>query len=310
MNKKGGFLHNSLKLCSRCGQEKPADKYRKDRSKVDGLHPRCADCHHAYYKANREARLEKRRKYVEANRGHINEVKRAQYAANRLNIRCQARAHYAKHREQILTKNKKWRRQSLKGQYMDCRRGALIRNLEFSLSLEDFAVYKRMPCFYCGDPGKVGIDRIDNSKGYVWGNMVSCCFECNRMKGQLTLDQFASRCETVARRLQLKGAEMSNPNQFQQGDVLLRKIDAIPKGAEPASGRVLAEGEATGHKHVAEAQDAALFTHEGALYMRVPSGTRVVHEEHGALDIPPGDYLVGKVREYDHFAEQSRPVFD
>ena len=97
---------------------------------------------------------------------------------------------------------------------------------------------------------------------------------------------------------------------YQQGDVTIKPVAAIPEGASPAGGRVLAEGEATGHKHVAEAQDVLLFTHEGALYMRVPSGTRIIHEEHRALDIPPGDYLIGTVREYDHFAEQSRPVFD
>jgi hypothetical protein len=284
--------------------------YRKDKSKTDGLYPRCVNCIRAYYQANRETRLKKRREYVEANRDHINDIKRAQYAANKATIRRQAKAHYAKHRELILAKNKEWRKQSLKGQYATCRRGAVTRNLEFSLSLEDFVAYKLMPCFYCGDPSKVGIDRIDNSKGYVRGNMVACCFECNRMKGQLTLGQFASRCETIARRLQAKGTKMSNSSQFQQGDVLLRRIEAMPEAAKPIGVRVLAEGEATGHKHLAEAGDVTLFVHDGALYMRAPSGTRVVHEEHRALDVPPGDYLVGKVREYDHFAEASRPVFD
>jgi hypothetical protein len=97
---------------------------------------------------------------------------------------------------------------------------------------------------------------------------------------------------------------------YQQGDVTIKPVANIPGGASPLGGRVLAEGEATGHKHLAEAEDVLLFMHDGTLYMRVPSGTRVVHEEHRALDIPPGDYLVGKVREYDHFAEEVRPVYD
>jgi hypothetical protein len=97
---------------------------------------------------------------------------------------------------------------------------------------------------------------------------------------------------------------------YQQGDVTIKPVGAIPVGASPLGGRVLAEGEATGHKHLAEAEDVLLFMHDDALYMRVPSGTRVVHEEHHALDIPPGDYLVGKVREYDHFAEETHPVYD
>jgi hypothetical protein len=93
---------------------------------------------------------------------------------------------------------------------------------------------------------------------------------------------------------------------YQQGDVIIKPVTVIPDGANPVGGRVLAEGEATGHKHQAEAEDVLLFMHAGTLYMRVPSGTRIVHEEHKELDVPPGDYLVGKVREYDHFAETSK----
>ena len=66
----------------------------------------------------------------------------------------------------------------------------------------------------------------------------------------------------------------------------------------------------TGHKHLAEAQDVRLYLHEGTLYMRAPSGTTVVHEEHHAVEIPPGDYQIGTVREYDHFKEEARRVID
>lgn len=97
---------------------------------------------------------------------------------------------------------------------------------------------------------------------------------------------------------------------YQQGDVTIKPVNAIPAGASGSDGRVLAEGEATGHKHVAEAKDVRLFLHEGALYMHAPTGTTVVHEEHSVLDIPPGDYLIGTVREYDHFAEVARPAWD
>ncbi|MFN2598979.1 MAG: hypothetical protein ABR563_17545 [Pyrinomonadaceae bacterium] len=102
----------------------------------------------------------------------------------------------------------------------------------------------------------------------------------------------------------------ATPAWYQQGDVTIKPVARIPEGASPLGSRVLAEGEATGHKHLAEAEDVRLFMHEGTLYMRVPSGTRVVHEEHRGIAIPPGDYLVGKVREYDHFAERSLPAHD
>src|SRR5947209_20580628 len=79
----------------------------------------------------------------------------------------------------------------------------------------------------------------------------------------------------------------STTKWYQQGDVTIKPVAAIPDGASPVSSRVLAEGEATGHKHRAEAEDVLLFMHEDALYMRVPSDTRIVHEEHHALAIPP-----------------------
>ena len=97
---------------------------------------------------------------------------------------------------------------------------------------------------------------------------------------------------------------------FQQGDVTIKPVESLPEGAEPVAGRVLREGEATGHAHVATGEGVQLFMRGGTLYMRVPSGTEVVHEEHAAINVPPGVYEVGAVREYDHFAEESRVVLD
>lgn len=59
-------------------------------------------------------------------------------------------------------------------------------------------------CYYCGcppsrtrvDPGKYGeftyngIDRIDNSKGYISSNVVSCCTTCNLKKEKMTVKEF------------------------------------------------------------------------------------------------------------------------
>lgn len=97
---------------------------------------------------------------------------------------------------------------------------------------------------------------------------------------------------------------------YQQGDVTIRAVDAIPEDADETGGRVLAEGEATGHKHLAIAEDVLLFMHEGTLFMSAPNGTTIVHEEHRVLEIPPGNYQIGTVLEYDHFADEAHPVID
>ncbi len=96
---------------------------------------------------------------------------------------------------------------------------------------------------------------------------------------------------------------------IQQGDVLIFSIAAIPESAKPVAGRTLREGEHTGHAHVAVA-DVALFIQDGVLYMNAPSGTKIVHEEHNPVNVPPGNYRIGAVREFDYLANMSRAVID
>ena len=97
---------------------------------------------------------------------------------------------------------------------------------------------------------------------------------------------------------------------YQQGDVLCKTI-SIPAGAGKKDGKkVLAEGEATGHAHVVEG-DAELLELGDRLFLRVLSGNaRVIHEEHKPIEIPPGEYEIERVREYDHFREEARQVVD
>ncbi len=88
---------------------------------------------------------------------------------------------------------------------------------------------------------------------------------------------------------------------FRQGDVLL-----IPTRDETLVGDVcqphlvLAEGEATGHRHQITAGQAELFDRHGTLYLRVISETaRLTHEEHGVIDLPQGIWQVQIQREYE-----------
>ena len=74
----------------------------------------------------------------------------------------------------------------------------------------------------------------------------------------------------------------------------------------------LAEGEATGHYHGAIAEDAMLFGNEENEPSRLsaPSGSDVTHQEHGRVTLPPGDYDIGRVQEWDHAEEEARQVED
>lgn len=58
----------------------------------------------------------------------------------------------------------------------------------WDLSFDDFVKLQQgFPCHYCDLPfvmrRGVGLDRIDNDKGYTKDNVVPCCLLCNRTRG-------------------------------------------------------------------------------------------------------------------------------
>jgi hypothetical protein len=97
---------------------------------------------------------------------------------------------------------------------------------------------------------------------------------------------------------------------FRQGDVLIRKIPAIPNGTEvvpkdPDGAIVLARGEVTGHRHRIDppTDEAVEFvrtadTNQRFLRIMASSGVELRHEEHATITLPPGIYEVVQQREY------------
>jgi hypothetical protein len=99
---------------------------------------------------------------------------------------------------------------------------------------------------------------------------------------------------------------------IRQGDVLLIPVDAVPghgtiEHEETADRQVLAQGEATGHGHVAVGQALRLaqWSHsrrwappERRRYLFVDEAATVSHEEHLPIVIAPGIYEVRRQREY------------
>ena len=87
---------------------------------------------------------------------------------------------------------------------------------------------------------------------------------------------------------------------YRHGDVLLAAVAALPAGAAPLLGLVLAQGELTGHAHrIREAGAARLFRQGAFTYLHVTAATAtLVHEEHRAIELPAGVYRVWQQREY------------
>ncbi len=102
---------------------------------------------------------------------------------------------------------------------------------------------------------------------------------------------------------------------YRQGDVLIERIDGIPSEAIPATFQprwILAEGEVTGHTHSVAAENATLLLleldNQMEMYLRVHAQTQVTHQEHGPITLAPGDYRIGRQREYS--PEEIRRVAD
>ena len=126
--------------------------------------------------------------------------------------------------------------------------------------------------------------------------------------------------------------------KYQQGDVVMFKVDdeyfdkntrsgdanVIEYHGKQPTHAIMAFGEVTGHTHQVNManmlKDAGVTLHMG--YNRkagtdVPDGFVVqnegvilTHEEHDPLELPPGKYIVRRVREFDHISGRSSYVAD
>ncbi len=105
-----------------------------------------------------------------------------------------------------------WDKQAVNQILTTYKNSAKIRKLEFNLSYERFRSLISGSCKYCGTSNsnerKInrivpqilrynGIDRVDNQKGYIEGNVVSCCKTCNFMKRTLGVTDFISHITLI-----------------------------------------------------------------------------------------------------------------
>jgi len=106
---------------------------------------------------------------------------------------------------------------------------------------------------------------------------------------------------------------------YRQGDVLFRQIAGLPKGKhKKRENATVAYGEVTGHSHAIAIEDrevaevleigTGLYVHVSASGIRIEGGATFVHEEHGPITLPVGDYEV--VIQQEYAPEGIRSVID
>lgn len=154
-----------MKLCSRCGKEKPRSEYYKRTGNVDGLFGHCKTCH--------RLRTEVYDKTPE-----------------RRTIRAaEARA-----------KNK-----TPHGKYRMYKDAATTRGIPFKVTEEQFLDLWQKPCYYCGvNISTIGVDRVDNTRGYELDNIQPCCTSCNKMKLDSSEKEFYNKLFRIIKHRNLK----------------------------------------------------------------------------------------------------------
>jgi len=95
--------------------------------------------------------------------------------------------------------------------YGEYKRSAKKRGYSFDLNEVQFKELIFAKCFYCdSEPHNItnistrygtiiynGIDRVDNERGYIIDNVVTCCGTCNMMKRTYTKQEFVDHIEKI-----------------------------------------------------------------------------------------------------------------
>ena len=177
-----------MKKCSKCKKEKELTEFYKDKSKKDGLKSWCKECHLEDSRKRESRYNETRKKYREEHREESREKKKK---------------YYKKNKEHILESNRKWR-QTFKGRLLSYKRSAEQRKINWLLTEDEFESFWKKPCSYCGDEIEtIGIDRIDSKKSYEINNCKPCCTDCNKMKLDLSEDEFLKLIKKIYNNLKL-----------------------------------------------------------------------------------------------------------
>jgi len=103
--------------------------------------------------------------------------------------------YYAANREENIKSSTGWKWRNIERYlFLSCRNRAKRLGLEFNLTMEDFIIPELCPVFKTpillekGD-GSPSVDRIDNTKGYIKGNVKIVSHRANTIKNIGTADE-------------------------------------------------------------------------------------------------------------------------
>jgi hypothetical protein len=91
---------------------------------------------------------------------------------------------------------------NIEGYYKGYITNATKKGREITIDFDTFTALVTSECYYCNyssETETIGIDRIDNTKGYTNENCVPCCWKCNRMKHVYHAQFFIKKCKIMVK---------------------------------------------------------------------------------------------------------------
>ena len=234
-----GEIVDGLKQCSVCCQRRPIEMY----CGPGGVETKtCRPCRDDFKKQNEKRDIEHIRELerINSQKPERKAVKREWREANPENVvmgylnyrdrqHSENQEEYLKHNAELMAK---WREKnpekvkesndkrlhSIEIRFNNYKRDCTLKRRDFEISLEQFVTIVTAPCFYCHiieDKGFNGIDRMDQTHGYIISNAVSCCKLCNYLKGALDNITFLQRAEHILKRNSMITGGNYYPSAFQ-----------------------------------------------------------------------------------------------
>lgn len=175
-----------MKLCRKCGEEKPPEEFYKRKDRPDGLTAACKTC----TKANSSA-------YYYEHRDEVLARLRKAYPDNRDQILARHKKWYQQNRKRVYERNRQWwRKNTLRVMTQQRRRRALKAKVASQLTVGQWQWLKEQSgfcCVYCGGhESAVGtlaqehIVPVTQGGAYTITNIVPACGSCNSSKGPRT----------------------------------------------------------------------------------------------------------------------------
>lgn len=129
-------------------------------------------------------------------------------AHKKLSVRCQA----CREKQQQADEKRKGRvrnyqaeaKRNMEASWTSFQQHTKKREITISLVKEEYLKLIQQKCFYCGYSNSdeiIGIDRVDNSKGYTRENCVPACKVCNRMKHIFHPSFFVGKANLITKQL-------------------------------------------------------------------------------------------------------------